>query len=355
MRLVAYTDNVDLGGADLSLLHLLARLDAGVDVTVLGVAQGIVERVASARPSAVVRVVPRPASGHDARSLLAHLRALRELAPEVVHANLSSPWSCQYAVAAAGILRKPRVVAVYQLVVPPISSRQQRAKRLTVRAVDAHVGVGERTSREVETVVGLPTGSVATIHNGVPDKPIAAAERPRQGPLIGAFGRLEDQKGFDVLIRALAEVDGASLVLVGDGSARARLEDLGRRVGVADRITWQGWQDEPRAFLPTFDVVAFPSRFEGFPLAILEALLARSAVVATDVGSVAEAVIDGETGLLVPPDDPRALATGIRRLLDDARLRRRLGEAGRRLVLDRFTADHMTRSFESLYDELLRR
>ena len=99
---------------------------------------------------------------------------------------------------------------------------------------------------------------------------------------------------------------------------------------------------------------ALPSRFEGFPLALLEALLARSAVVAADVGSVSEAVLDGETGLLVPPDDPTALAEAIRRLLASSDLRRRLGERGRRVVLERFTADHMTHAFESLYNEILR-
>ena len=103
-----------------------------------------------------------------------------------------------------------------------------------------------------------------------------------------------------------------------------------------------------------FDVVALPSRFEGFPLALLEALLARSAVVASDVGSVAEAVRDGETGLLVRPEDPAGLAAAIRRLLADVELRRRLGENGRRLVLERFTADHMVYGFEALYRELLR-
>src|SRR4029453_5839698 len=85
-----------------------------------------------------------------------------------------------------------------------------------------------------------------------------------------------------------------------------------------------------------------------------EALLARRAVVASDVGSTAEAVRDGETGLLVPPENPAALAAAIRRLLAEAELRQRLGEQGRRLGLNRFTADHMTRRFESLYAELLR-
>jgi glycosyltransferase involved in cell wall biosynthesis len=355
MRLLAYTDAPELGGGDLSLAHLLARLDPSVAVTVMGVQPPIVERIAAARPGTATRVVPSQRSGHDVRALLGHVHAVRDIAPDIVHANLASPWSCQYGIAAAEILRRPRVVAVYQLPVPPISKAQWRAKRLTVRGVHRHVGVGERTSREVEALVGLEPGSVWTIHNGAPDLEFAPRERVNQGPVVGAFGRLEEQKGFDVLIRAVADLDGASLVLVGDGSERARLEDLARRVGVADRITWTGWQDDPRAYLPTFDVLAFPSRFEGFPLAILEALLGRSAVVASDVGSVGEVVVDGETGLLVPRDDPRALARAIRRLLDDAELRVRVGDAGRRLVLDRFTAEHMTRSFESLYDELLNR
>ena len=353
MRLVAYSDNVELGGADVSMAHVLARLDPTIEVTVVGVAPKIVERLVAARSGSEGRVVPRPRSGHDWRSLGAHVRALREIGPDIVHANLSSPWSCQYCIAGAALVRRPRVVAVYQLPVPPISRAQWRAKRLTARAVDRHVGVGERTSREVEALVGLPPGSVLTIHNGVPDAQPATAERPRPGLLVGAIGRLERQKGFDLLIRALAQIDGVSLVLVGDGGERGRLEELAASVGVGDRVVWEGWSDDARSHLGAFDVFALPSRFEGFPLALLEALLSRVAVVATDVGSVAEAVHDGETGLLVPAEDPSALADAIRRLLDDTELRRRLGEEGRQLVLEHFTAAHMTDAFERLYGELL--
>jgi glycosyltransferase involved in cell wall biosynthesis len=354
VKVVAYTDNVELGGADLSLAHLLAHLDPSIDVTVLGVASPIVDRVAEGRPSARTRTVKRPESGHDWRSLRAHVAAVRELAPDVVHVNLASPWSCQYAIAAAKLARRPRVVAVYQLAVPPVSERQRRAKRLTAPAVDRHVGVGERTSREVEALVGLGAGSVRTIHNGVPDEPPALPHPlPVSTPVIGAIGRIELQKGFDTLIHALEQIPGATLVLVGDGGEKARLEDLARDLGIANRVYWTGWSESSRGYLPLFDVFALPSRFEGFPLALLEALLARSAVVATDVGSVPEAVRDGETGLLVPPEDPGALARAIRRLLADGELRSRLGESGRRLVLERFTAAHMTHGFEALYRELL--
>jgi len=130
-------------------------------------------------------------------------------------------------------------------------------------------------------------------------------------------------------------------------------ERLASELGVAGRVRWEGWVHEPRRRLQTFDVLAVPSRFEGFPLVVLEALLARTAVVAADVGSVGEAVVDGETGLLVPPHDAGALAAALGRALADPVLRSRLGEAGRRRVLDSFTAEHMAHGFERLYDELL--
>jgi glycosyltransferase involved in cell wall biosynthesis len=352
VRLIAYTDTVELGGADLCLAHLLERLDPSIEVTVVGVSERIVERVADARPSASTRVVARPRGGHDLRSLSEHFRLVRELAPDIVHASLASPWSCQYAVAAAALARRPRVVAVYQLAVPPVSERQRRAKRLTARAIDRHVGVGKRTSREIETLVGLPSDSVRTIHNGVPDELTTAAREPPRKRLVGSIGRLEPQKGVDVLIRALADVDDATLLVVGDGSERERLEALARAVGVSERIEWKGWSDTPRNYLGALDVFVLPSRNEGFPLTALEALLAGTAVVASDVGSVAEAIRDGETGLLVPPEDHVALAEALRRLLADQTLGSRLGERGRQMVLDHFTADHMTKAFESLYDEL---
>jgi glycosyltransferase involved in cell wall biosynthesis len=353
-RLVAYTDNTVLGGADLSLSHLLTFLGDEIRIAVLGVSQAIVERVAAGRADAATLVVPQPRHGHDWQSLIAHARAIQSFRPDVLHVNLSSPWSCQYAVAAAAVARRPGVVAVYQLPVPAVGARQRLTKRLTSMRIDRHVGVGERTSSEVEELLKLPRGSVLTIHNGVPDVSVdKPAARPRATAVIGAAGRLEPQKGFDVLLRALRDVEGAVLVLIGEGSEHEHLRSLARRLELSDRIVWHGWSDDVRSFLPSFDVFVLPSRFEGFPLVVLEALLAETAVVATDVGSVREAVRPGETGLLVPPDDPAALAAAIQRLLADAALRRRLATRARELVLERFTAEHMARSFHALYEELL--
>jgi glycosyltransferase involved in cell wall biosynthesis len=352
MRLLAYTDPTALGGADLALAHVLERLDSGIEVAVAGVSPAIVERVAAGRPGAILELIDAPRSGHDARALAAHLSTVRSFAPNIVHASLASPWSCQYAIAAAALSRTP-VVAVYQLPRPAMNRRQRVLRRLTSPAVARHVGVGERTAREVEQLLGLPVGTVRTIHNGVPDEPLEAHERPFPGPVVGAVGRLEPQKGFDVLLRALRDVPQASAVIVGDGEHRDELHTLADRLGIGERVRWIGWRDDRRSYLPWFDVFVLPSRFEGFPLALLEALLAQKAVVASEVGSVAEAVLPDQTGLLVPPDDPAALAAGIRKLLGDEALRGRLGAAGRELVRSNFTASHMARSFESLYAEIL--
>jgi glycosyltransferase involved in cell wall biosynthesis len=353
MRLLAYTDTTALGGADLALAHVVERLDSGIEVAVAGVSPAIVKRVAAGRPGATLRVLDPPRSGHDVRALTAHLSAVRSFAPNIVHTSLASPWSCQYAIAASGLART-RVVAVYQLPRPAVNRRQRVLRRLTSPAVAQHVGVGERTSREVEQLLGLPVGRVRTIHNGVPDEGLEAPERPFAGPVVGAVGRLEPQKGFDVFLRALRDVPQASAVIVGDGEQHDQLDALADGLGLQDRVHWVGWRDDRRSYLPWFDVFVLPSRFEGFPLALLEALLAEKAVVATDVGSVAEAVLPDQTGLLVPPDDPAALAAAIQKLLSDEALRRRLGAAGRELVLSRFTAAHMAHSFERLYAEILR-
>src|SRR6266540_2062665 len=352
MKLVTYTDTEELGGADLSLMHLLGSLEPEIEAAVVGATRPIVDRIAAARPGTPTLVVPRPRSDHDWRSLAGHVSALRTLRPDVLHVSLASPWSSQYAIAAAALVRRPRVVAVYQLPVPPVNARQRLAKRVTSRAVDCHVGVGVRTSREIEELIGLRAGSVRTIHNGVPDVETDAAPRLAEGPIVGAVGRLAFQKGFDVLLRAMRDVDKATLVLIGDGADRAQLQRLAKHVGVADRTIWAGWSDDVRPHVRSFDVFVLPSRFEGFPLAVLEALLAEKPVVATDVGSVGEAVIPGETGFLVPSDDAGALASAIRQLLGDHQLQRRMGARGRELVLSRFTSAHMARSFSELYGEL---
>jgi hypothetical protein len=183
MKLVTYTDTKELGGADLSLMHLLGHLGPEIEAAVVGASRPIVDKIGAARPGTQTLVAPRPRNDHDWRSLAAHVSAMRTLRPDVLHVSLASPWSCQYAIGAAALVRRPRVVAVYQLPVPPVSTRQRLTKRITSRAVDCHVGVGERTSREVEELIGLRVGSYERSITACPTSTLKPHRGKRPGRL----------------------------------------------------------------------------------------------------------------------------------------------------------------------------
>jgi glycosyltransferase involved in cell wall biosynthesis len=156
-----------------------------------------------------------------------------------------------------------------------------------------------------------------------------------------------------VLIRAIAQIPEAHLVLVGDGPERETLEQLVTTLQIADRVTMVGWAESPTAYLLTFDILAMPSRFEGLPLVLLEAMLHGLPVVATGVGSISDVVTSEETALLVPVEDVAALRVAIVRLGRDDQLRERLAIAASRVARRDFTAEAMARGYERLYAELL--
>jgi glycosyltransferase involved in cell wall biosynthesis len=354
VKLVAYSDATLFGGAEQALANLLAHLDPSIEIGVLAVDEQVGEAVRSARPAAALHLVPRAENKWDTGPIMRHLRIVRKLRPDIFHANLWTTVRGQYGVIAALMARGVRTVVVEQAPLPTDSPLQRFLKRHASRRVSAHVAVGERSARAVEEAVGLPSGTVRTIYNGVPDLPVDPLPRRANGPVIGAVGRLSPEKGYDLAIRALSDVPDATLVLVGDGSERERLETIAQELGLADRVEFAGWSEEPRRYLPGFDAFVLPSRQEGFPLAVVEAMLASVPVVASDVGSVGEAVLDGETGYLVPVEDPTALADRLRRLLSDRELAQRLGRSGRERARAHFTAEAMAHSFETLYREILK-
>jgi glycosyltransferase involved in cell wall biosynthesis len=353
IRLVAYTDAEQIGGAEISLGHVLAGLGDAYDVTVMGVDERVVARIAARAPGARTRLVAPVRRKYDLGGILGHIRVMRQLRPAIVHVSLKSPWDCAYGILAA-YLARARVVLVEQSLYPETGRLRRSFARFAGRRAAAVVAVGDRSARRIEDLVGLDAGSVRTIHNGVPNRPPSPAPEPQSRPVVGCAGRLDHEKAHEALIRALPGLD-ATVCLVGEGPERDHLERLATELGVADRLVITGWTDDPRGYLPSFTVFCLPSRSgtESFPLSVVEAMLAGLPVVATDVGSVAEAVRDGETGLLVPIDDPEALAGALRRLFDDRELCEEMGRRGRQLALERFTADRMVAGFERLYEEIL--
>jgi glycosyltransferase involved in cell wall biosynthesis len=351
-RLAIFSDSPLRGGAEVSIATCLRELSPSIDVVVMGVDPGVVGWIADHRPGAERWVVPAVRGKWDFRSIAAQWRAVRAIRPDIFQPNLISPSACRYAIVAALLTRGVRVVALEHLAVHTDAWTQRRIKQLSARFFAAHIAVGEKAARVLEQESGRPPGAIRVIHNGVADRPLAQAPRFFPGPTVGTIGRLDPQKGHDVLLRSLADLPGVSAVVVGDGPAQLELSALANELGISERVVFAGRRDDARELLTTFDVFALPSRFEGFPLVLLEAMLARLAVVATDVGSVTEAVVDGETGLVVAPDDPAALTAAIRSLLEAPDARRTFGEAGRARALG-FSPGRMARDFEALYEAVL--
>src|SRR5207302_681586 len=161
----------------------------------------------------------------------------------------------------------------------------------------------------------------------------AAAARAQLGlepglPLVVSVGRLEPQKGFDILVEATARMNGSSppvVVICGEGPARKDLEDRIRALGLGERVRLLGNRNDAKAFIAAADAFCMPSRWEGSPLALHEALAAGRPVVASAVGGIPELLTFGQAGLLVPPEDPGALASAVGRVLSDRGLAEHLG------------------------------
>jgi len=201
---------------------------------------------------------------------------------------------------------------------------------------------------------GISPARVLVVPNGVPDP---LEERHGQPPArdggqrIGSVGRLSIEKGMDVLVRAFAlvarEVPHSELVIVGDGAEREALEALTKELSLTDHVQFLGQRADVWDQLARLDVFVLPSRSEGMPMALLEAMATALPVVSTAVGGIPEALVDGRNGLLVPAEDPKALAVAIVRVLGDRSLAERLGQAARSTFEQRYELSRMVEAYEA--------
>lgn len=232
-------------------------------------------------------------------------------------------------------------------------------ERATRGRSDRFVTVSEAIARAL-VADGVPAGRVVVAHNGVRVSDVLAdaleaapAALPQGHPLVGCIARLEPVKGTDVFLRAAALVAAhrpdARFLVVGDGSQRASLETLASQLGLDGRVAFMGVLAPATPVLARLDVVVVPSRSEGLPMLVLEAMALERPVVASAVGGISEVVADGETGLLVPPDDPRSLAAAVLELLEDTGRAAAMGRAGLSRVIDHFSLDDQMRRYLAVF------
>jgi sugar transferase (PEP-CTERM/EpsH1 system associated) len=250
--------------------------------------------------------------------------------------------------------------------------KHQLLRRLLVPFIDRYVPVSGDLHQWLKTVVGIPDAKNLLINNGVDTAHFTPAPGlvPLLSPgpwsgqpgcfVIGTVGRVQDVKNQAALVeafirlRAMAPAEAARLrlVIVGDGPLREALARQVADAGIGEYVWLAGARSDIAELMRTFSVFALPSIAEGMPVTLLEAMACGLPVVASRVGGIPELVLENNTGMLVPPNDPQALAEAIARYLQQPALARQHGAAGRARIEARYSIAAMLSGYTSLYDAL---
>ena len=355
IRLGAYLDSPLVGGSEISLARTLKALPGWIDVTVIGTNRDVVEWLAAYTGRGASVLLDPVRSKWDVTEIARHVLAISGLQLDVLHANLWHPWSGHYGMLAAKVSRVPVVIALHADL-EPSTGRTRVVSRWFYRRAAAVVAVSGQLARIAEMQVGLPTGSIGTIYNGVDCPPRYVPYRAKQqGPVnVGAIGRLSHEKGFDVLLAAVSGIPNVRVSIVGDGPERSALETLALRYEIADRVQFRGWVENVWGEMAEMDMLVAPSRREGFGLAVAEAMMAGLPVVASRVGGLPEVVEEGTTAVLVDPGEVADLSAAVVKLAGDGELRQRMGQAGRKRAIRLFSPEKAAASFAQLYLDIAR-
>lgn len=364
--LVHFTEGTTFGGAEQVLLTTLAGLDRRRWQPVLAYhpAPGLAPMLARAQ-QLDVRLWPQPPIGdrHALQWVPLLVRALRTtVRPAVFHAHLNWPLACRYQLVAAALAGVPAVVATEHLFQDVPWRRSRLVQRVVALGVDRYITVSYDLARRIQQTFGFPAHKISVVHNGIPLAPFAqppdlalraALVGATERPIVLTVARLHEQKGIEYLLQAAHTVPDALFAIAGDGPHRAVFEAQAQTLGVTERVRFLGHRDDVAALLRSCDLFVLPSQQEGLPLSVLEAMASGKPVIATAVGGTGEAVVDNDTGLLVPPADPAALAHAISTLLHDPALAQHLATRGRVRVQQDFSAHTMITRITAIYDELL--
>jgi glycosyltransferase involved in cell wall biosynthesis len=285
------------------------------------------------------------------------VRVVRRFTPDVVSVHAIRRFG-PYAAAVRRLTGVPQVLSLQEAAVPPGVPENARLFRMLVQAADVVAACSRESAAYAVRVGGAR--AVEVVPNGYDPTEFAPGPgfaHPR--PYVLGIGRLEMQKGFDVLIRAATRLErrDVDVLLAGEGSQRRALEALATADGIADRVQFLGTTDRRTtvALLRGAAAVACPSRFEGLPLVCVEALAAARPVVGSTVNGIPEIIRHDETGLLVPPDDPAALAAALDRLIGTPDLAARLGARGRETVEREYAWGRVTGAYLGLCARLAAR
>ena len=363
---------LDTGGLENGLVNIINRTPAGRyrhAIICLTDAGEFSKRITK---SDVNIISLHKAPGHSFSVHISLWRALRRLRPRIVHTRNLAALECQ--VPAALLWGTKRVHGEHGRDIFDLygqSGKYNALRRLIRPLVHRYIAVSRDLEVWLRETVGVVPSRVRQIYNGVASEIFHAGDAPLDvappgflGPhvvVVGTVGRLAAVKDQATLVRAVGRLAAEHapaarelrLVIAGEGPCRVELERLVGDLGMTNLVWFAGDRSDVPAILRLLDIFVLPSLAEGISNTILEAMATGLPVVATRVGGTPEIVADGLTGSLVPAGDTTALSAAIGRYAADPELRRLHGQAGRSIVVSKFSWERCVAQYLELYDDLL--
>jgi len=348
----------DSGGTERQMIELARRLDRRrwqVHLACFHAAGPLLEHAASAAASLDAFPVESFASPSVLTSARTFARWCRKRRIAILHTgqlypNIFGPPAAALAGVPVRISNRRNLSAG--------KTRLQLAAQRTAQRFSHRIVANSEAAAACLRAEGVPAGKVSVVRNGIDVGAFAPAKHPDRRRRVVMVSNLRPGKGHDVLIHAAARVlpsfPDATFELVGGGPLTEPLRSMAAYCGVAAAFTFAGHQEHVPERLARSEIFVLPSRSESAPNALLEAMEAGLPVIASAIGGIGEIVTDELTGLLVPPDDPAALADRLRRLMEAPALGEDLGRAARTEIAERFSFDRMTGAFDRLYESELR-
>jgi len=376
IKVLHLIDSGGLYGAEMVLLNLVEeQVKVGLKPLVLSagtpdIVEKPIERAAQERNLPVCKW--RMKAGLNLTEALKILRFAQREGVHVIHSH-GYKFNLLMGIWPKSLRKIPVITTVHGYVVAPRYSKMwlyQKLDRLILPRIEKVVFVS-RAMLDQSFFKDLKLNSYVVVNNGInieaeshklceqakqSHELISKFIANRNGPVIGAIGRLAKEKGYNFLLAAFKEVlsdyPDALLVIVGEGPERKNLEDAIDALEIKKSVLLAGFQTQVYHFLRSFDLYVMPSLTEAMPMGILEAMLARAPIIASAVGGIPECLEGGKAGVLVPPADVPALTNALRSLLETGEKRQELTEMANVLVRSRYSSKSMSDNYHLIYRQI---